>query len=326
MLTLPITPDLLEGCVELWNRCLADSFPMRPAMLRQGLWNDPNFDAEGSQAVLEGDRVVALCAVKRQQVDLGNQPAQGKGWITAIMTDPEYRGRGIGSRLLEEARAHLARFWGEDVALGSDPSHFFPGIPFDCREALAWFARRGARLGGPACDLLNPEVQAFIHPPKALEAFAANPDVRFHPAAAADLAHVRAFMEAEFPGRWAWEMERHITLGGRPEDIMLAVERGRVIGFARIHGPVSTRFGPGTYWAPLFPGSHGGLGPIGVAAGVRGRGLGLALLSASIAELRDRRIDTAVIDWTVLVPFYGLVGFRPWRWYTMASLPALKAD
>ena len=321
-----LTPDLLPGCVDLWNRSLGDSHPIRPALLKQGLWDDPNFDPEGSQAVLVGDRVVALCAVKRQQVDLGNQPARGKGWITAIMTDPDYRRQGIGSRLLREARTYLARFWPEDVALGSDPSHFFPGIPFECREALAWFARRGARLGGPACDLLNADVPAFAHPPKALEAFAANPGVSYRPATGADLPAVQAFMQAEFPGRWAWEIERHIALGARPEDIMLALENDRVIGFARIHCPESTRFGPGTYWAPLFPGRNGGLGPMGVAASVRGRGLGLALLSASIAELRDRRIDSSVIDWTVLVPFYGLVGFRPWRWYTMAFLPPVQPN
>lgn len=332
MREMPLTLDLATPATLLWNRCLGPQFPMRTELLKQNLWAEPNFDPEGSRAVLDGDRLIGLVAVKRQQVDLGVQKAENRGWITAILVDPAYQGRGIGSGLLQGARGHLRQYSAAEVALGSDPGHLFPGIPFECRQALDWFSRRGARLGGPVCDLANDALADYRHGPEAVEAFARSRGVQYRPASERDLPALRTFLQTAFPGRWAWEIEQHIARGGRPEDLMIAVdgaagegqavEGPAVVGFARIHGPESTLFGPAIYWSPLFPGRHGGLGPIGVGKEQRGRGIGLALLAASIAELRDRGITSGVIDWTDLVPFYGLVGFRPWKWYTTARLPA----
>lgn len=325
MHNLPLTSDLLAPAVALWNRCLGAQFPMRPALLQQTFWEEPNFDAEGSRAVLDGDRLVGLVGVKRRQVALGNEPADNRGNISAILVDPDYQGRGMGSGLLQEARAHLRRFSGEAVSLGADTGHLFPGIPLECRQALDWFARRGARLGGPVCDLSSLDLAHYQHPAEAQACFDRSPSVAYRPATQADVEGLRAFMAVDFPGRWAWEIEQHLTRGGRLEDVMIAVEAGQVLGFARIHSPESTRFGPALYWAPLFPGRHGGLGPIGVSQAQRGRGIGLGLLSASLAELRDRGVESGVIDWTGLVQFYGLVGFHPWKWYTSSSLPPLPA-
>lgn len=320
----PLTPDLLGPAVALWNRCLGDHFPMRPGLFQQNLLNEPNFDPEGSRAVLDGDRLVGLIGVKRQQVAIGNDPITNRGWISVILVDPDYQGRSIGSTLLNGAIAHLRQFSVEEVRLGTDTGNFFPGIPFECRQALDWFARRGARLNAPVCDLASHEIARFEHPPEAQQAFAKAPEVIYRPATPEDIPALRAFMAADFAGRWQWEIEVHLAKGGRIQDIMVAAEGEQVIGFARIHCPESTRFGPATYWAPLFPGRHGGLGPIGVGAAQRGRGIGLGLLSASIAELRDRGIESGVIDWTGLIRFYGLIGFRPWKWYTQATLSTGK--
>jgi len=319
MRTLLLTPDLLPQAVDLWNRALGAHFPMRPALLKANLWEEPNFDAEGSRTVLKGDRLVGFIALKRRTAPMGNLPADQKGWISALVVDPEFQGQGVGTGLLRDALAHLRQFSTEPVGIGSDPGHFFPGIPLECRQALDWFARRGAELGGLSCDLVSHEIAAYTHPEAALQAFRRSPSVMYRPMEDGEQEAVLAFMRQEFPGRWAWEMEQHLSRGGNLEDVMLALDEGQVVGFARIHTPRSRRFGPGIYWAPLFPGAHGGLGPIGVGAAQRGRGIGLGLLSASIAELRNRGVESAVIDWTGLIRFYGIVGFRPWKWYVMAS-------
>jgi len=307
---------LAAALTELWNRCLGRTFPARQRLLEQCLWAEPNFDAAGSRAVIDGDRLVAAVAVKRRQVAMGDLPVDGQGWISFLLVDPEYRGQGIGGRLLDEARDRLRAFSTAPVYLGGDPGHLFPGIPTALRPALDWFARRGAALGQPVCDLACTDMHAFTLPERAPP-----PGVTYRAAAPDDREGLFAFLRAEFPGRWTYEMEQHFTAAGRPEDVMLATTGGGVVGFARIYCPESVRLGPSTYWAPRFSGRHGGLGPIGVAASVRGRGLGLGLLAASLAVLRERRLQSAVIDWTDLVTFYGLVGFRPWEWYILATLP-----
>jgi len=318
----PLTPDLLPQAVDLWNRTLGHLFPMRPELMTANLWNEPSFDPEGSRAVVDGGRMVALVAVKRRQKAVHTLPADQRGWISALIVDPAAQGRGIGTALLRDALDHLRRYSDEPVALGSDTGHFFPGIPLDCRQALDWFARRGASLGAIECDLVNTRMAAYDHPEAARRAFAREPGITYRPMAPGEEEAALAFMRRSFPGRWAWEVEQHLARGELREDVMLALEGSAVVGFARIAGPWSRHFSPGIYWAPRFPGPHGSLGPIGVAAEARGRGIGLALLSASLAELRDRGVASAVIDWTQLVRFYGLVGFRPWMWYLRATMPA----
>lgn len=317
----PLGPDLLEQAVALWNRCLGERFPMRAQLLRQNLWDEPNFDPEGSRAHYDGDRLIALSAVKRHQVDIGVLSPDQRGWISVLLVDPDYQGRGIGSALLRDAIAHLRRYSAERIGLGADPSHFFPGIPLENQQALDWFARRGARPGGLVCDLASHAIASYQHPPAAEQAYRAAPGIAYRPATEGDLPGLQAFMQAEFPDRWAWEIERYVERGGLPGDVMLALSGDQVVGFARIHTPESGQLGPASYWAPRFPGRHGGVGPIGVAASQRGQGVGLGLLSAAIAELRERGVESGVIDWTTLVGFYGKVGFRPWTWYVQASLP-----
>jgi GNAT superfamily N-acetyltransferase len=287
---------------------------MRAKLLRQTTWLSPQFDGEGSQCVWDGDRMVAALFLKRFLVPMHAVPADGRGFIQALFVDPEYQGRGIGSALLQDGLAQIRRFWQGVIRIGGDPDRLFPGIPSDS-AALTWFARRGAVLGKPGIDLQNLDLQETELPY----------GDEYRPATLDDRADLLAFLAMDFPGRWTWEVERHFETGGSPADIMLAEKEGRIVGFAMIYSAESARLGPGVYWTcgregePLPKGRlPGGLGPIGVGLSVRGKGMGLGLLQAGLAELQRRGVTEAVIDWTHLVQFYGKAGFRPWRYYTMA--------
>jgi GNAT superfamily N-acetyltransferase len=94
-----------------------------------------------------------------------------------------------------------------------------------------------------------------------------------------------------------------------------------IAGFATIHrrgpGPL---FGP-RFWEDLLERASGGLGPIGVVARLRGRGLGRALLAVALDVLHARGVRDCVIDWTTLLDYYGPFGFRPWKTYLEGDLP-----
>ena len=70
------------------------------------------------------------------------------------------------------------------------------------------------------------------------------------------------------------------------------------------------------YWAPLFNGKLGGIGPLGVDSAERGNGYGIAIVEAAIAFLRSRDIKNIVIDWTGLVGFYRKLDYEVWKGYT----------
>ena len=66
-----------------------------------------------------------------------------------------------------------------------------------------------------------------------------------------------------------WASEARVALGNRPVTLWLAAKENELLGFA-------------CYDAT----ARGYVGPIGVAAGVRGQGLGAALLRACLLEMR----------------------------------------
>ena len=101
---------------------------------------------------------------------------------------------------------------------------------------------------------------------------------------------VGAWVLREFEPGWASETE--VAFAARPPSCYIAVEGQDIVGFACYD--VTAR---------------GVFGPTGVAAGARGRGIGAALLLASLAAMREAGYAYAVIGAAGPVDFYRrLVG------------------
>jgi beta-N-acetylhexosaminidase len=52
---------------------------------------------------------------------------------------------------------------------------------------------------------------------------------------------------------------------------------------------------------------------------MRGRGIGTGIVAYACEQLRERGVGHCHIGWTVLLSFYGRLGFRPWRRYETAG-------
>ena len=62
-------------------------------------------------------------------------------------------------------------------------------------------------------------------------------------------------------------------------------------------------------WHTVFP----------VAAAVRGRGIGTALVAQGTEILRERGVHICFLGWVWAVDFYQRLGYEPWQAYTMSS-------
>jgi hypothetical protein len=96
---------------------------------------------------------------------------------------------------------------------------------------------------------------------------------------------VTEFIQAEFSRGWADETAA--TFGRQPIPCFIAVENGKVIGFATVDSTRKAFFGP-----------------TGVAKSQRGRGIGKALLIASLWALWDLGYAYAIIGAAGPVDFY----------------------
>jgi GNAT superfamily N-acetyltransferase len=308
---------MLEEVLEVWNAALGDRFPLTRELFLQNAVHSPHFDPGGCLVARMAGRgkAVGICLAKVAREPLG---ADGwlpdLGWISLLAVHPAHQRRGIGRALLERSERYLRDHGRHRVALGGDPDHFVPGVP-TAGDAQAFFAAMGYDLRGDAYDLRR-SLLDYTTPPEVASTLAAHPDVEIRPLRSDDAPRLLAFLDDVFPGRWRYTIARFLDRGGPPGDVMGVVRRGAVNGFALLFRPrPGWMIGPSIAWARSVRGPAGGLGPMGLAPGLRGRGLGLALLDRSVRRLADLGMEEVVIDWTGLLEFYGRLGFTPWRHY-----------
>jgi GNAT superfamily N-acetyltransferase len=333
----PYQPEMDSGMTDVWNAALGDTFPLSLPLFRQNTSEDPHFDPAGCWAACDpGDqRVRGFCVAKVAREPLGADGLlDDRGWISIIAVHPGVQRRGLGTALLRKAEEFLRRRGRPRAVLGGDPGHFFPGVPVEGasgsaagtgqgpREsaALTFFGARGYRFRGDAYDLRR-SLRGYHTPPLVDAEAATLTDLEVRPLRRGEETALLAFLDAVFPGRWRYTLGRFLAGGGAIGDVMGVVQGGAVLGFAHLFHPASRWIGPSIAWTRQGRSPAGGLGPMGLAPALRGRGLGLILLDRSMRHLARVGVEDMVIDWTVLLDFYGRLGFVPWKHYRHGERP-----
>ncbi|HEV2439204.1 MAG TPA: GNAT family N-acetyltransferase [bacterium] len=316
----PFDAGRIGEIVAVWNAAAGSAFPLREALFRQNTLADPHFDPAGASLARDTatGRVIGCGIAKVAREPLGADGLRpDRGWLSFMVVHPAYQRRGIGTALLRAGEAFLRARERPRAVLGGDPAHFFPGVP-DETGAAGFFEAGGFALRGEAYDL-HRSLAGYETPATVTAARSANPEIEVRPLAAGDEDALLRFLDATFPGRWRYTIARFLRGGGPIGDVMGVVRRGAVHGFALLFHPRSRWIGPSIAWAPPAGGrsdpAAGGLGPMGLAPELRGRGLGHVLLDRAVGHLAALGVREMVIDWTILLDFYGTLGFVPRRRY-----------
>ncbi len=307
-------PSRVQQVLTIWNAALGEQFPLSSELFLQNGVRDPHVRPEACwlATVLGHPDAVGLCLTKVVREPLG---ADGwlpqRGWVSLLAVHPAYRRCGIGTALLARAEQYLRAQRRIVITLGGDPNHFLPGVPAE-EGALAFFRAAGYVFVGDAYDLRRTVGPAALRRERTLPV---EHGVAVRALEPGDAPRLLTFLDEVFPGRWRYTVGRVLRHGGSIGDIMGVVSAGRVVGFAQLFHPDSRWIGPSIAWTRRPARRPGGIGPMGLAPSFRGRGLGLALLDRSVRHLARLGVDEVVVDWTVLLDFYGRLGFSIWRHY-----------
>ena len=232
----------------------------------------------------------------------------GVGWVDALAVRPEHQRQGVGSLLLRWAENWLRDSNCRRARLGGSLRPFAPGLPVELGNA-GFFERRGYAFQRHEWDV----ARSLSDYPSPLPA---SRPLETRPARAADVAALDDFLRRQFPGRWHFEFQEFLREGGRLADYFLAFSKDALAGFARLTFEDSER--PiERFYLQRLPRPWGQLGPLGIAAEGRGKGLGAALVDAALRYLRQQGVNGCVIDWTDLLGFYAKFGFVPHRQYAI---------
>lgn len=312
----------LPAVLTLWDRCMGELFPLDAPLFEQNVLNDAHFDPEGAW-VVEGDggQLLAYAHAKVCREPLGSAgmlPEQG--WIGALAFEPDGEGLQAARELLRTAMEWLKAQGRKRVSYGSDPAHFFPGVPAEQTLHQQLLQEAGFAIGEHvAVDLIRELADYRV--PEELEAnlHQLGGEYTIRSCTPADVPALLGFLQKEFPGRWYYETVKRLEVEETPRDILILTHGDEVVGFCHTFHRGSKRIGPSIYWRRLLGEAYGGLGPIGLAASTRGKGLGLALLCKGVEYVKAQGATRMAIDWTDLVDFYGKIGFRVWKRYHPAS-------
>lgn len=313
----PYEPAAARDVLALWARAIGDRYPLREEVLRDAIEGNPGHRPEDAAVLWEGRRAVGFGYLTVLR-DAGPEMAgrRGRAWLEAVVVDPGRRREGLGRRIVASLAGVAAEAGAGELESGSGFFYLWPGLPVDLADAAPFAKALGFAATGRSWDLRG-DVAGLDD--RAAQTLVADAGLRFVSAAASDRATLLGFLLDEFGSEWWHDIGWFFDRGGDPGDIVLLRDPADAIaGFARLHTPASRPIGPPMFWLDRRSPRAGGLGPIGVAAALRGRGLGLALLTLGLGRLRDGGLHDVVIDFTDLLDFYGRVGFRPWMEFVHA--------
>jgi len=187
--------------------------------------------------------------------------------LRILAVDRNQRWRGIGSALLRDAVSRGAR-----VVAAEAGNYFTPGVVMTDTPAIDFFTKRGFRETANTSNLVAD--LGIESRESGVGVNRVTPETRDR---------ILTFIENEFGRIWRFE-------ASNAGDNLFYVEvEGEIAGFAA-HDANNRGLG-------FF-------GPTGVARQHRGRGLGAALLRASLADLRRLGYERAIIPWTDALDFY----------------------
>ena len=309
-------PTCVPAVVALWNRTMGGAYPLQERLLRQNLDENPNFRPSDSVLAWHGDELVAFALLQRYRgVEPHCQGWNETAWLAAVVVDPGFQRGGIGTKMVIALREAANRDGVVHVRLAGGIFWFFPGVPADLPAARPFFASLDFTFGPEVFDV-RADLTSFERPEQSRQLIARH-GMTVRACATPEINGLLDFILAEFGANWWYNAKVFFNAGGAAEDWLLLWRGDTIVGMARLHHPAQAVIGAPRYW--LHGPKAGGLGPIGVAASLRGHGLGLAFLHETLTHLQELGVGVGVADWTDLVDFYAKAGFRPWKRYASGS-------
>ncbi len=298
-------PDVLN----LWERFFPERYHIDLEILKLNTIQSPLFDWGISGIAFSDGKPIAMTLFKRSAAPRLYAGDQDQAHLSAIA----FSEVDAAVDLMAEAKHMLLDRGQRTLVFGADSRHFLPGCPEDMPLLRSFLTVEGFDFGDDFHDLER-DLATYQNPYPAPDGL----DIRI--LAPGEERALKDFLNVEFPGRWAWDVGSKVMAEGVENCAVAAFLAGRMVGFALIQDQSCTTPVAGAVWRKSLGPNWGALGPIGVAAAMRGRGLGNAVLGGALEILRDRGARRTIIDWTNLAAFYGGHGFEVTRTYRSASL------
>lgn len=299
----------IEAVLSLWNKVLPlDAVTLDSLEARVLL--DENFDEDTFLVARDNDRIVGfVVGTYARRAPVGDHDPKGdRCWITSFGVYPEYRKKGVASKMLASLFEKFKSLGKKECCIATyAPGYFVPGIDIEeYADAVSFLKKIGFEETYRPLSM-DTQLPLFKITPEAekKEKTLRENGVAIRPYTRSDLLPFLKFLESNMPADWMRVSRanlRDLTRGMfQTDQIFLAVLEGsdgkeaEVIGYCQ------------------FEGAH--FGPFGVADKYQGKGIGTVLLGRTLEKMRAKGEHCAFVLWTddVAAKVYSKFGFRETR-------------
>ncbi|KAM0248354.1 hypothetical protein ACHAP5_003527 [Fusarium lateritium] len=238
------------------------------------------------------------------------------GRIAALGVLPEHRRKGLGTALLDKAKAGLRAAARQDegkelasLEMGSIFPRFWWQVPVDFpAEVKDFLSHRSTQNASQPVRDLYKDIRETVVPPEIVERVSET-KATFSPWSAELYEECMAKQEAQF----GWSgIYKALAARGLHSEVMVAFDpdTNEQIGWTLMcsYSTIASVFA----FLHLLPSGEktGLIAAVGVDEKARGRGIGLALVVKAMESLRERGMDGILIDAVAIRGFYERLGFE----------------
>jgi GNAT superfamily N-acetyltransferase len=264
----------------LWNRH-ATRDPMTSALFHEKVWGDADVRPGLTWACEQHGQLLGFSVGVVRQRDTG--PV---GYIKLLVVDTAHRRHGIGGQLLHATERALQQAGVDEVRLcESAPNYLTPGLDQRDTVGKCFVEAHGYAHIGTASNLTVDLTQNDFDT-AAPEARLGARGITVRRAESGDIQPVLAVVQAHWP---VWRTEVTNALSHAPISLHLALQPGRILGFAAYD---TNNLGTGWF------------GPMGTVPDAEGQGLGRVLLWRCLRDQKAQGHPTAIIPWVGPIDFY----------------------
>jgi len=293
-----------RGVAALWSAVFGDAWPVTHRVLWPRIAGRNTLEPGDGWVVLDNARIVGFGLA---EIDRAAQPPVPHACVQALLVDPEYERRGIGSELLARLERRAVSLGYHEMMPGAGPWRFWTGVPDALPGAQAFFVRHGYARNYDAVDLYGSlaDYAADAASPECLRRL----DITVAPVSDTALGAAYDLLSRELPG-WRRALLMLLEAGDR-ENVLLFSRGAESVGYVQLYTPQSRFRGANLVWEGRYGGSLGGFGAVLIAKAWRGKGLGAALCHTAATRLKAGGAAGCYIDWTsaaLAAQLYSKVG------------------
>lgn len=259
---------------ELYIRCFPE-YPIREKLFME---------------LLRPEAVETICTREKGKL-IGFSMLHGNS-ISLLCVDAAYRGKGVGSRLLQRSEEHIYGTGADRIILGNGERYLLQGVPDDEYSAVAFFAHRGYSAQWTSVNMDLP-LAAFCVDSIDIPPCAKNVTFRF-----SEKEELPRLLEAVENAKAGWST----IFESCTDPVLIAECGGKILGFEILS--------PDGGWYTVDHARIGSVGCVGVIPEARKEGIGRQMVAHGVEWLKKQGSVSVELRYVALADWYSKLGFK----------------